>query len=74
MPDDLKLSQIGSSPCRLHSGDFTLPEDENAVKLSSPVISGNRPLKHSGRLAGKRFPRFLIDRVVERFIMMAALE
>ena len=38
--------------CCLHSGDFTLLEYENTVKLSSPVISGNRLLstchiKHS---------------------------
>ena len=44
MPEDLKLSQIGSSPLPPHSGDFTLPEYENTAKLSSPVISGNRLL------------------------------
>ena len=50
MPEDLKLSQIGSCPLRLHSGDFTLPEYENTIKLSSPVISGNRLLRTGFRI------------------------
>ena len=45
MLEDLKLPQIGFSlRCRLHSGDFTLPEYENTLKLSLSVISGNRLL------------------------------
>ena len=38
--------------CRLHSGDFTLPEYENTVKLSSPAISGNRLFVPQDRLGG----------------------
>ena len=75
MPEDLKLSQIGSFPlpppftgrhspgvrrCRLHLRDFTLPEYENTVKLSSPVISGNclkRKEKEKKRKKETQLPR-----------------
>ena len=45
MPEDLKVSQIGSSPLPPPLRGLHSPGVKTILKLSSPVISGNRQLQ-----------------------------